>query len=67
MSEGAEVLVGQLREDQVESMEQMVEAILALCDCPRDRTGRSEISLDLLEELGVQVRGLDGRPRPVEG
>jgi NAD(P)-dependent dehydrogenase (short-subunit alcohol dehydrogenase family) len=63
MSEGAAALVGEtLRADQVESMEQMVEAIVALCDCPPDITGRSFISLDLLEAWGVEVRGLDGRP-----
>ena len=52
LSEGAEVLVGdRLRADQVEPMESMVEAVLALCDCEPDRTGRVHVSLDLLEEL----------------
>jgi len=65
MSEGAEVLVGvSLDADQVESMEEMVEAVVTLCDCPRERTGRNHVSLDLLEELGVSARQLDGRPRP---
>ena len=61
MSEGAEVLIGgSLRADQVESMEEMVEAVVALCDCPPDRTGLNHVSLDLLDELGLTVRGLDG-------
>ncbi|MGP0032318.1 MAG: SDR family NAD(P)-dependent oxidoreductase [Acidimicrobiales bacterium] len=62
MSEGAEVLVGPLAADQIESMEEMVEAVVALCDCPHDRTGSIHVSLDLLEELGLSVRDLDGMP-----
>jgi citronellol/citronellal dehydrogenase len=62
MSEGAEVLVGALPKDQVESMEQMVEAILALCDCPPERSGRTHVSLDLLAELSLSVHSLDGTP-----
>ena len=63
MSEGAEVLIGgPLRQDQVESMEEMVEAILALCDCPSERTGRTHVSLDLLAELALPVHRLDGSP-----
>jgi NAD(P)-dependent dehydrogenase (short-subunit alcohol dehydrogenase family) len=63
MSEGAEVLVGgPLRRDQVESMEEMVEAILALCDCPPERTGRTHVSLDLIAELALHVCRLDGSP-----
>ena len=64
MSEGAEVLLGtQLAEDQVESIEEMVEAILALCDCARERTGCTYVSLDLLDELGLTARSLNGTPR----
>jgi NAD(P)-dependent dehydrogenase (short-subunit alcohol dehydrogenase family) len=63
MSEGAEALVGGLvTDDQIEPMEAMVEATLALCDCPLDRTGRILVSLDLLEELGAPVMALDGTP-----
>jgi len=63
MSQGAEVLIGgPLRQDQVESMEEMVEAILALCDCPSERTGRTHVSLDLLAELALPVHRLDGSP-----
>jgi citronellol/citronellal dehydrogenase len=63
MSEGAEVLIGSsLAEDQLESMEEMVEAVVALCDCPPEQTGRTNVSLELLDELGIKVLGLDGRP-----
>jgi citronellol/citronellal dehydrogenase len=63
MSEGAEVLIGgPLSQDQVESMEEMVEAILALCDCPPERTGLTHVSLDLLAELGIPIHRLDGTP-----
>ena len=59
MSEGAAALVGDsLRDDQIESMEAMVEAIVALCDC--DLTGRTCVSLDLIAELGLAVHDLDG-------
>jgi citronellol/citronellal dehydrogenase len=61
MSEGAEVLAGaSLRPDQIESMEQMVEAVVALCDCEPERTGLAHVSLDLIDELGISVRDLDG-------
>jgi len=63
MSEGATVLVGDtVRADQIESMEEMVEAILALADCPREFTGRTCVSLDLIDELGLTVHALDGSP-----
>jgi len=62
LSEGAEALVGgTLRDDQIESMQAMVEAVLALCDCGPDRTGQVYVSLDLLDELGATVMDLDGR------
>jgi len=38
----------------------MVEAVLHLCDCGPDHTGRNEVSLDLIESQGLDVRGLDG-------
>jgi NAD(P)-dependent dehydrogenase (short-subunit alcohol dehydrogenase family) len=61
LSEGADVLVGdRLRPDQIESMEEMVEATVALCDCPPERTGRVDVSLDLIDELGLTVMDLDG-------
>jgi citronellol/citronellal dehydrogenase len=62
-SEGAELLVGAaLTPDQVESMEAMVEAAVALCACPPERTGRIHVSLDLIRELGLEVHDLDGNP-----
>ncbi len=61
LSEGADVLVGkQLRPDQIESLEAMVEATVALCDCPIDCCGRILASLPLLDELGATVMTLDG-------
>ncbi len=71
MSEGAEALVGGLvGDDQIEPMEAMVEAAVALCDCPLEQTGGIHVSLDLLAEQGITVRSLDGTedlahgPRP---
>ena len=64
MSEGAAELVGgQLRPDQIESMEEMVEGVVALCDCPVDVTGRVTVSLDLIADWGLTVHGLDGSPQ----
>jgi NAD(P)-dependent dehydrogenase (short-subunit alcohol dehydrogenase family) len=61
-SEGADALVGEsLRPDQIESLEEMVEAIVALCDCDADVTGRSFVSLDLLAAWDLTVHDLDGR------
>ncbi len=63
MSEGAAVLTGSaLTPDQIESMEQMVEAIVALCDCGPERTGLEHVSLDLIAELGLRVCDLEGNP-----
>lgn len=63
LSEGADAIVGSsLRPDQIETMEEMVEAVVALCDCPPERTGGVHVSLDLIAELGLEVRGLDGTP-----
>jgi hypothetical protein len=65
LSEGANELVGSsLRPDQIESMEEMVEAIVALGDCPSDLTGRVCVSLDLIDELRLTVHALDGTPLP---
>ncbi len=61
LSEGASVLVGHLLgDDALESMEEMVEGVVALCDCDADLTGGVHVSLDLIERLGVRVRSLDG-------
>jgi citronellol/citronellal dehydrogenase len=61
LTEGATALVGDaLRPDQVETLEEMVEGVLALCDCPEDVTGRTTVSLDLIRDWDLPVRGLDG-------
>ena len=61
MSEGAEALVGDIvKDDQIESMEAMVEGAIALCDCPPEHTGRVEVSLDVLDRLAITVMTLDG-------
>ncbi len=63
LSEGAERLVGDtLRPDQIEPMEAMVEAVVALCDCPADVTGRVTVSLDLISDWRLTVHRLDGTP-----
>ena len=49
-----------IRDDQFEPLEAMVEAIVALCSCEAERTGEVHISLDLLAELGLEVKQLDG-------
>jgi NAD(P)-dependent dehydrogenase (short-subunit alcohol dehydrogenase family) len=61
MSEGAEMLVGgTVPAANIESMEQMVEAAVALCDCEPELTGRICVSLDLLAERGLSVPGAAG-------
>ena len=61
MSEGAEALVGNIvKDEQIESMEAMVESIVALCECEEDRTGKVHVSLDLHDELDRTVMTLDG-------
>jgi citronellol/citronellal dehydrogenase len=62
LSEGAAELVGStLRPDQIETMEEMVEAVVALCDCSADVTGQCLVSLDLIDAWSLTVRTLDGR------
>lgn len=64
LSEGAAALVGdRLRPDQIESMEEMIEGTLVLCDCPTDVTGRITVSLDNITEFSLKVMNLDGSPR----
>jgi hypothetical protein len=45
----------------------MVEATLALCWCGPDRTGGVYVSLDLIDQLGLEVRSLDGAAPHVSG
>ena len=47
--------------DMIEPVEAMAEAAAALCDCPPDRTGLVQVSLDLINELGLDIRTLDGK------
>jgi citronellol/citronellal dehydrogenase len=62
MSEGADALIGgTVGDDLIESMEAMVESIIAVCSCPLERSGEVLQSLDLLDELGRTVMNLDGR------
>ena len=62
-SEGAMALLGGGFDDSMfETMEQMVEATVALCCCGPDQTGAAHVSLDLIESMGLEVRGLDGGP-----
>jgi citronellol/citronellal dehydrogenase len=68
LSEGADALVGgTLTPEQIEPMEAMVEATLALCRCGPERTGGVYVSLDLIDELGLEVRSLDGAAPHVGG
>ena len=61
-TEGAEELVGSMVDTSGwESMEEMVEAVLALCHCPAGMTGGIEVSTELVTRLGLVVRSLDGR------
>jgi NAD(P)-dependent dehydrogenase (short-subunit alcohol dehydrogenase family) len=60
LSEGAASIAGaRLRSDQVESMEAMVEGLIALCDCGPDHTGHVEDSLGIIQRLGLVVQHLD--------
>jgi NAD(P)-dependent dehydrogenase (short-subunit alcohol dehydrogenase family) len=62
MSDGAAARgMSMIPDELIESMEAMVEATVALCCCETDRTGRVEVSLDLLDELALPVRTLDAR------
>jgi citronellol/citronellal dehydrogenase len=61
LSEGAAILVGdRLAPEMIESMEEMVEAVVALCRCGPELSGRCTVSLDLIDELGLTVHALDG-------
>jgi len=65
MSEGAAAVASDvITPELTESMEEMVEATIALCDCPPELTGRVTVSLDLIDELGLTVMSLDATPRP---
>ena len=60
-TEGAIAHLGDgIDRDRYEPIEVMVEGIVALCDCPPERTGRVHTDQGLLAELGIPVMGLDG-------
>jgi NAD(P)-dependent dehydrogenase (short-subunit alcohol dehydrogenase family) len=64
MSEGFADLLGELLgPENIESIEEIVEAVVAYCDCREDVTGQVVVSLDLIAEWGLTVRGLDGLAR----
>ena len=68
MSEGAEALAGHvIRDDQKESMEEMVEAAVQLCDCDKSSTGAVHVSLDLIADRNLTVMQLDGSAPWVKG
>jgi NAD(P)-dependent dehydrogenase (short-subunit alcohol dehydrogenase family) len=59
-TEGADALLGdRLRADQLESLEHMVEAVVALCCAPTELTGTCSTSHEVLARLGLPVRTLD--------
>jgi citronellol/citronellal dehydrogenase len=61
MSEGFEAIIGdQLPRELFESIEEIVEAVVALCDCPAEVTGQVLESLSLIADWSLSVRGLDG-------
>jgi citronellol/citronellal dehydrogenase len=61
-SEGSEALVGGVVDTSTwESMAEMVEGILALCDCAEDMTGGVHVSTEVVAQLGLTVRGLDAK------
>lgn len=59
-TEGADALLGdRLRADQLESLEHMVEAVVALCCAPAELTGRCTTSHEVLAQLGLPVHSID--------
>jgi NAD(P)-dependent dehydrogenase (short-subunit alcohol dehydrogenase family) len=60
MTEGMRAFADKVGPGVFEELTDTVEAIVALCDCPRERTGQVTVSLELLAELGLTGRGLDG-------
>jgi citronellol/citronellal dehydrogenase len=64
MSEGFEAIIGdQLPHELFESIEEIVEAVVSLCDCPPEVTGQVLQSLELIADWGLSVHGLDGLTR----
>jgi len=64
ITEGALGLIGDAIENEsLESLEEMVEAVVALCECGPEVTGRNLVSLDLIAEWGLAVHNLDATLR----
>jgi NAD(P)-dependent dehydrogenase (short-subunit alcohol dehydrogenase family) len=64
MTEGTAALMGDsIDPDLIEPVEAMAEAILLLATGPKELTGGSFRSLELLAEQGIAVMSLDGRAR----
>ncbi|EFC81418.1 hypothetical protein [Parafrankia sp. EUN1f] len=51
-----------LASEAFEPLTQIVEAVVALCDCPQDVTGQVMVSSELIAGWGLDARGLDSRP-----
>ena len=60
MSEGFEIIGDQLPRELFESIEEIAEAVVGLCDCPAEVTGQVLESLELIAYWGLTVRSLDG-------
>lgn len=62
LTEGADHLVGDVfATETFETLEEMVEASVALCAAPADCSGQTLVSLDLIDQWGLQLHRLDGR------
>jgi NAD(P)-dependent dehydrogenase (short-subunit alcohol dehydrogenase family) len=59
MSEGMRAFADKLGPGVFEEMVQTVEAVVAMCACPAELTGQVTVSLQVLDDLGLTVRGLD--------
>jgi citronellol/citronellal dehydrogenase len=66
-TEGAIAHLGDgIDRDRYEPIEVMVEGIIALCDCPPERTAKVHTDQALLAALGIPVMTLDGA-KPFDG
>jgi NAD(P)-dependent dehydrogenase (short-subunit alcohol dehydrogenase family) len=60
MSEGMRAFADKVGPGVFEEMEQIVEAVVALCACTEEQTGQVTESQSLLAELRITPRGIDG-------
>jgi NAD(P)-dependent dehydrogenase (short-subunit alcohol dehydrogenase family) len=60
MSEGMRAFADAVGPGVFEEMTETVEGVVAMCACPEDVTGQVTVSLDVVAELGLEVRGFDG-------